>query len=123
MDYYFIIIVETTPPLRRPQVLEQARHPSLESVPLLSRSASSAGATQGRTRKYLSLVAKPFEHVEADDHRVAALNFQGQGLDDAWAALLGSTLATNSTVRSVNLNRQTLCLATVSRFCRRAWSS
>lgn len=123
MDYYVIILEETTSPLRGPQVLEQARHPSLKSVPLLSRSASSAGATQGRSRKDLSLVAKPFEHVEADDHRVAALNFQGQGLDDAWTALLGSTLATNSTVRSVNLNRHALCLATVTRFCRHAWSS
>lgn len=43
--------------------------------------------------------------VEDDDHRVLAVDFQGQVLDDAWAALLGSTLEANRTVTRVNLNK------------------
>lgn len=53
----------------------------------------------------MSLIIRALELVDEDDHRVAAINMQSEGLDDAWAAVLGSALAANYTVRSVNLNK------------------
>lgn len=61
--------------------------------------------TQGQDRRQMEYIAKAFEFVEDGDHRVAAVNLQGQGLDDAWTALLGSTLEASHTVRTVMLNR------------------
>lgn len=60
---------------------------------------------QGRSRREMTRITDAFSFVEDNDHRAAAVNVQGEGLDDAWVALLGSTLETNTTVRSVLLNR------------------
>eukprot|EP00903_Cladosiphon_okamuranus_P019455 g17889.t1 len=89
-------------------VLEQARHPCLEAIPLLSRSASSAGSKQGRSRREMARLTDAFGFVEDNDHRAAGVNVQGEGLDDAWVAVLGSTLETNHNVRSVLLNRNSI---------------
>lgn len=53
----------------------------------------------------MARITDAYGFVEDDDHRAAAVNVQGEALDDAWAALLGSTLETNRNVRSVLLNR------------------
>lgn len=61
----------------------------------------------------MALITKAYQLIDDVDHRAVAVNMQGKALDDAWAAVLGSTLETNGTVRSVNLNR--------CKFNRRAW--
>lgn len=86
------------------QVLEQMRHPLLRGVPLLSALAAGVGPAGARGRHEMSRLTHALGLVADDDHRVAAANLQGQRLDDAWAALLGSTLETNGTVTAVNLN-------------------
>lgn len=53
----------------------------------------------------MALITKAFGFCDDNDHRVAAVSMQGKELDNAWAALLGSTLRSNRTVRSINLNR------------------
>lgn len=60
---------------------------------------------QVRGRRDMAFITKAFELVDDNDHRALAITMQAQGLDDAWTALLGSTLEVNRTVRSVNLNR------------------
>ena len=53
----------------------------------------------------MARITDAFGFVEDNDHRAAAVSVQGEALDDAWAALLGSTLETTKHVRSVLLNR------------------
>ena len=53
----------------------------------------------------MARITEAFSFVEDDDHRGAAVNVQGESLDDAWVTLLGSTLENTRHVRSVLLNR------------------
>lgn len=53
----------------------------------------------------MARITESFGFVDDNDHRVAAVNVQGECLDDAWVTLLGSTLEVNDNVHSVLLNR------------------
>lgn len=53
----------------------------------------------------MARITDAFGFVEDNDHRATAVNVQGEALDDAWVALLGSTLESNKHIRSVLLNR------------------
>ncbi|CBN78576.1 Hypothetical leucine rich repeat protein [Ectocarpus siliculosus] len=94
--------------IRGLNALEQARHPRLQAVPLLSRSASSAGSKQGRSRREMARITDAFGLVEDDDHRAAVVRVQGEALDDAWIALLGSTLENNHKIHTLLLNRNSI---------------
>ncbi|CAM9256967.1 unnamed protein product, partial [Hapterophycus canaliculatus] len=102
-----------TQEMRGLNVLEQARHPRLQAVPLLSKLASRAGSKQasgntGRSRSEMGRITNAFGSIEDNDHRAATISVQGEALDDAWVALLGSTLETNRNVTSVLLNRNAI---------------
>ncbi|CAM9232362.1 unnamed protein product [Ectocarpus fasciculatus] len=95
--------------IRGLNALEQARHPRLQAVPLLSRSASSAGSKQqGRSRREMARITGAFGLVEDDDHRAAVVSVQGEALDDAWITLLGSTLENNHNIHTLLLNRNSI---------------
>ncbi|CAM9236384.1 unnamed protein product, partial [Choristocarpus tenellus] len=84
-------------------VIEQMSHPRLQGTPLLSRISKSSNGN-GQKMKVVCRLSEAVALIADNDHRAAAASFQGEGLDDAWVFVLASSLETNDTMRSLNLN-------------------